>query len=53
MGVMRHLTPDQYIRMPWRNGGGTTTELVVDLRLAAAFDQEHLLDLEQHGEHVL
>ncbi|MET0594430.1 MAG: HutD family protein [Polyangiaceae bacterium] len=27
---MRHLTPDHYVRMPWRNGGGTTTELVVE-----------------------
>lgn len=26
---MRHLTPADYRRMPWRNGGGTTTELVV------------------------
>ena len=27
---MRHLTPDQYIRMPWRNGDGTTTQIAVD-----------------------
>lgn len=26
---MRRLTPADYRRMPWRNGGGTTTELVI------------------------
>jgi uncharacterized protein len=25
----RHLTPADYRRMPWRNGGGTTTEILV------------------------
>jgi environmental stress-induced protein Ves len=24
---MRHLRPDDYRRMPWKNGGGTTTEI--------------------------
>ena len=33
---MRHLTPDQYVRMPWRNGGGTTTQIVVEPSDAAA-----------------
>jgi uncharacterized protein len=27
---MRRLTPADYRRMPWRNGGGTTTEIVVE-----------------------
>jgi environmental stress-induced protein Ves len=27
---VRHLTPADYPRMPWRNGGGTTTELVIE-----------------------
>lgn len=27
---MRRLTTSDYRRMPWRNGGGTTTELVVE-----------------------
>ena len=27
--VMRRLTPADYRQMPWRNGGGTTTELVI------------------------
>jgi uncharacterized protein len=26
--MMRHLTPADYIRQPWKNGLGTTTELV-------------------------
>jgi environmental stress-induced protein Ves len=26
---MRRLTPDGYRRMPWRNGGGTTTEITI------------------------
>jgi uncharacterized protein len=26
---MRRLTPGDYVSMPWRNGGGTTTELVI------------------------
>jgi environmental stress-induced protein Ves len=24
---MNHLTPDQYLRQPWKNGGGTTLEI--------------------------
>jgi len=28
--TIRRLTPADYVRMPWRNGGGTTTELVVE-----------------------
>ena len=27
---MRRLTPADYRRMPWRNGGGTTTEILVE-----------------------
>jgi environmental stress-induced protein Ves len=27
---VRRLTPADYPRMPWRNGGGTTTELVIE-----------------------
>lgn len=27
---MRRLTPSDYRRMPWKNGGGTTTELAVE-----------------------
>lgn len=27
---VRHLTADDYRVMPWRNGGGTTTELLID-----------------------
>jgi environmental stress-induced protein Ves len=27
---MLHLTPADYRRMPWRNGGGTTTEILVE-----------------------
>lgn len=26
---MRRLTPESYRRMPWRNGGGTTTEIAI------------------------
>ena len=26
---MRHLTPADYRRMPWRNGGGVTTEIAI------------------------
>ncbi len=28
--TMRRLTPNGYRRMPWRNGGGTTTEITVE-----------------------
>ena len=24
----RHITPEQYLRQPWKNGGGSTTELI-------------------------
>lgn len=27
---VRHLKPSDYARMPWKNGGGTTTEIAVD-----------------------
>jgi uncharacterized protein len=33
---MRHLTPRDYVSMPWRNGGGTTTELVISPDAASA-----------------
>jgi environmental stress-induced protein Ves len=33
---LTHLTPADYRRMPWKNGGGTTTELMVEPAGAAA-----------------
>jgi uncharacterized protein len=30
LAVMRRLTPADYRRVPWRNGAGTTTELLVE-----------------------
>jgi uncharacterized protein len=35
---MRHLTPAQYKRTPWKNGGGTTTELAIGPENAALSD---------------
>lgn len=34
--LARLLTPADYRRMPWRNGGGTTTEIVVEHASSAA-----------------
>lgn len=28
---IRHLTPDNYLRQPWKNGGGVTTELLKEV----------------------
>lgn len=28
---IRHITTDQYLRQPWKNGGGTTTELLKEV----------------------
>ena len=39
---MRHLTPADYRRMPWRNGGGATTELVIAPESAGLAGQRFL-----------
>ncbi|HMI86347.1 MAG TPA: HutD family protein [Polyangiaceae bacterium] len=36
---MSHLTPADYRKMPWRNGGGTTTEILVVPDTATARDR--------------
>jgi environmental stress-induced protein Ves len=36
---MHHLTRADYRRMPWRNGGGTTTEILVEREGAMAADR--------------
>jgi uncharacterized protein len=36
---MRRLTPSDYRSMPWRNGGGTTTEILVEPRGTLAVDR--------------
>jgi len=39
---MRRLTPADYRRMPWRNGGGTTTEIVIAPEGASASGERFL-----------
>ncbi len=39
---MRRLTPDGYRRMPWRNGGGTTTEITIAPEDASASGERFL-----------
>lgn len=40
---MRHLTPAQYRVMPWRNGGGTTTEILVEPEGSGLGASDHFL----------
>lgn len=46
---MRRLTTNDYRRMPWRNGGGTTTELTVEPAAGAFLYRASIADVTADG----
>lgn len=46
---MRRLTPADYHRMPWRNGGGTTTEVLVEPAEGAFLYRVSIADVVSSG----
>lgn len=46
---IRHLTPDQYLRQPWKNGGGTTTELLKEVVDGEVLWRLSIASVEQSG----
>ncbi len=46
---IRHITPDQYLRQPWKNGGGTTTELLKEVIDGEVLWRLSIAAVEQSG----
>lgn len=46
---IRHITKDQYLRQPWKNGGGTTTELLKEMVDGEVLWRLSIASVEQSG----